>query len=322
MVDGCGRTIDYLRISVTDRCNLRCCYCMPEEGILPLSHEDILTYQEIIRVCRAGVYLGIRKIKLTGGEPLVRKNIEFLAQEISRLSGIRDVTMTSNGCLLKEKAEKLKRAGVSSVNVSLDTLNPSRFARITRRDCFESVLEGIKAAKEAGLRVKINCAVMEELRRDEVLKFARFSEDWGIPVRFIEMMPVGQGVNYKAMENKELEEILTEAYGSLTAVEVNQGNGPAVYYSFGNKGGMAGFISAVHHKFCHQCNRVRVTSDGYLKLCLDSLAGVDLKTPLRQGISEKDLSLLLRDWIEKKPESHHFQDKKREMGLNMNQIGG
>jgi cyclic pyranopterin phosphate synthase len=295
---------------------------MPEEGISPLCHEDILTYQEIERICKAGARLGIRKVKVTGGEPLVRKDIEVLIKELAKIPGIEDVTMTTNGCLLKEKSAELKAAGLSSVNVSLDTLDPGRFARITRRDCFESVLEGIDSALAAGLKVKINCAVMEELTKEEVLAFARFSMERRIPVRFIQMMPIGQGKNYKALENDDLAGILSEAFGELKESREVKGNGPAVYYTWGDGTGFIGFISAVSHKFCRTCNRVRLTSDGYLKLCLDSPAGVDLKGPLREGISDDSLFGLMKQSIRNKPESHHFEEDLGETGPNMNQIGG
>lgn len=322
MKDSCNRTIDYIRISVTDRCNLRCLYCMPEEGIAPLCHEEILTYQEILRICQAGARLGIHKVKVTGGEPLVRKDVDVLVKGLAEIPGIEDVTMTTNGCLLKEKAERLKAVGLSSVNVSLDTLDPRRFARITRRDCFASVMEGIERALAAGLKVKVNCAVMEDLTKEEVLEFARFSMEYGIPVRFIEMMPIGQGKNYKAMENEDLVRILSEAFRELQVSCQVIGNGPAVYYTWGEGTGVVGFISAVSHKFCRDCNRVRLTSDGFLKLCLDSPAGVDLKGPLRQGISDDELYLLMKQSIKNKPESHHFEEDCGEAGLNMNQIGG
>lgn len=322
MMDRFNRTIDYIRISVTDRCNLRCRYCMPEEGVEPMRHEDILTYQEIIRICRAGARLGIRKAKVTGGEPLVRKDVEVLIRDLLDIPEIEDVTMTTNGCLLKEKAASLKAAGLSSVNVSLDTLDPKRFAGITRRDCFESVMEGIESAISAGLNVKVNCAVMEELKKEEILAFARFSMDRRMPVRFIEMMPIGQGKNYKAMKNDELAEILSEAYGDLRETGQGKGNGPAVYYTWGDGRGCIGFISAVNHKFCRACNRVRLTSDGFLKLCLDSPAGVDLKGPLRAGISDDGLFDLMRQSIRSKPEGHHFEGSHEKAGLNMNQIGG
>lgn len=322
MIDRFHRTIDYLRVSVTDRCNLRCRYCMPEDGIEAMEHSDILSYLEIERICKAGAALGIRKVKITGGEPLVRKDVEVLIHSLRAIPGIEDVTMTTNGCLLKEKASLLKESGLSSVNVSLDTLNPQRFARITRRDCFESVVEGIDAAISAGLNVKVNCAVMEELDEKEVLDFARFSADYQIPVRFIEMMPIGQGRNYKAMDNDELAWILSNAYGELRESRTVKGNGPAVYYTWGDGSGCIGFISAVNHKFCSDCNRVRLTADGFLKLCLDSPVGIDLKGPLRKGISNDQLLDVMKMSIRNKPESHHFEGNLGDSDINMNQIGG
>lgn len=322
MIDGLGRTIDYMRISVTDRCNLRCCYCMPPEGVPLKSHEEILTYQEILKISKAGALLGIDRVKLTGGEPLVRKGIETLVRELKGLKGIREVTMTSNGCLLKDNAEALKEAGLSSVNVSLDTLDSRRFAYITGRDCFASVMEGIESAKRAGLFVKLNCAVMEELTGEEALAFACFSEKTGIPVRFIEMMPIGQGSRYHALNNDALAEILSKALGGLRREERPMGNGPAVYVTWGEGKGRIGFISAIHHKFCTSCNRVRLTSDGFLKLCLDHEQGADLKGPLRKGISEKDLAALMEQAILKKPKGHEFEAPSRRQDLNMNQIGG
>lgn len=322
MKDLCGRNIDYIRISITDRCNLRCRYCMPEEGVELMSHDEILTYQEILRICRAGAGLGITKVKVTGGEPLVRKGVEIFVKELTGIPGIEDVTMTSNGWLLKEKAAALKEAGLSCVNVSLDTLDPVRFAEITRRDVFASVMEGIESARAAELKVKINCAVMEDLTEEEVLAFSRFSMEKAVPVRFIEMMPIGQGSNYKALDNDRLSAILKETYGGLREDHRIKGNGPAVYYTWGDGTGSIGFISALHHKFCSSCNRVRLTSDGYLKLCLDSSLGVDLKGPMRQGISDEELYGLMKEWIKKKPESHHFEEKRRKSELNMNQIGG
>lgn len=325
MTDHNGRVIDYLRISVTDRCNLRCRYCMPEEGIPLMKHEDILTYDEITRICAAGARLGIRKVKLTGGEPLVRRGLDSLIEMLHHIAGIEDITLTSNGYLLGEQAGILKEAGLSSVNISLDTLHAERFFNITRRDCFYRVLEGINTAIKAGLNVKINCAVMPELTPSEVLDFAEFSCDRQIPVRFIEMMPIGQGRAIKAMDNEELADILRTRYPDLHRISGPAGNGPAVYYGFRNGEnleGCVGFISAVHHKFCKACNRVRLTSDGFLKLCLDSPEGVDLRTPLRNGAAERELAQIMEKCILQKPESHHFGENREETGLNMNQIGG
>lgn len=322
MTDNMGRTIDYIRISVTDRCNLRCRYCMPEDGVELMDHGDILTYQEIVRLCRIGAELGITKVKITGGEPLVRKGIDTLIGDLCRLEGIGDVTMTSNGCLLGKMAPALKKAGLSSANVSLDTLDPERFAYITRRDNFGQVLEGINQAVQAGIEVKINCAVMEELQEADVLAFAEFSRQKQIPVRFIEMMPIGQGRKYHALDNDDLIRILRAAYPDLREDDTVRGNGPAVYYTYAGGRGCVGFISAVHHRFCGACNRVRLTSDGFLKLCLDSSLGVDLRTPLRTGETDQEIKDRMAQWIAQKPESHHFEKIKEEAGPNMNQIGG
>lgn len=320
MIDRTGRNIDYIRISVTDRCNLRCCYCMPEEGTELISHQEILTFEEIEMICRCGVELGIKTVKLTGGEPLVRKNLPYLAKRLHGLPGIEDVTITTNGCLLGEQARELKDAGISSVNVSLDTLDREHFAGITRRDSFGLVMKGIEEAAACGLNVKLNCAVMEELTREDVLAFAAFSEEKRIPVRFIEMMPIGQGCRFHALDNEALLDILKSRYPDLKESKRIWGHGPARYYEFGNHG-CAGFISAVHHKFCDRCNRVRLTSDGFLKLCLASEDGVNLRDRIRAGMDDRELTELMKQTIAQKPVSHHFE-KAGFGALNMNQIGG
>lgn len=326
MRDGFGREIDYIRISVTDRCNLRCRYCMPEEGLPLLAHEEILTFEEMERICGIGAELGIRKVKITGGEPLVRSHITEFVKKIANLPGIEDVTMTSNGCLLKEAATALKEAGLSTVNVSLDTLDGDRFFRLTRRDEFSLAQEGIDSAIKAGLKVKINCAVVEELTPEEVLSFAAYSVKRQLPVRFIEMMPIGQGRAYEAMDNEKLYEILGRQYRDLERTDRVTGNGPAVYYSFDQGRGTIGFISGVHHKFCGSCNRIRLTSNGCLKLCLGEEKGLDLRTPMRGGCSDRELKEMILQAVMEKPECHHFEERKisgEPWGdLNMNQIGG
>lgn len=322
MKDGIGRTIDYIRISVTDRCNLRCRYCMPEEGVCLLSHDDILTYEEILKIARAGLFLGINRVKITGGEPLIRRGVTGLIRTLLSLPGMKDVTMTTNGCFLKEHARGLKDGGLSSVNVSLDTLNAARFQEITGRDGFYDVLEGIEEAVSQGIRVKLNCAVMEELKVEEILAFAEFSRRRRIPVRFIEMMPMGLGKGFEAINNDRIIRILSAHYGDFEESIKRRGNGPAQYYVFDGGRGVIGFIGAVHHGFCQSCNRVRVTSDGFLKLCLDSPLGVDLKTPLREGLAHEELVELMADWIGRKPRRHHFNEDRETGGLTMNRIGG
>lgn len=322
MKDSLGRTINYIRISVTDRCNLRCLYCMPEEGTHLYEHADMLTLEEIIRVCGCMAKLGISRVKLTGGEPLVRKNVVWLTKQLLAIPGIEDVTMTTNGVLLKEHAKALYEAGLSSINVSLDTLDRSRFAMLTRRDQYETVLAGITAAKEAGMKVKINCAVTEHFQLPEVAEFAEYSVRNQIPVRFIEMMPIGQGQAFQTLDNDVLLQSLKENYSDVTLTKQTMGNGPAVYYSFSDNQGCIGFISAVHHQFCSSCNRVRLTSDGYLKLCLAQEAGISLRDVMRQGITDGDLSETVKQIILQKPVSHQFGSGVRQPELTMNRIGG
>lgn len=323
MNDDRGRRIDYMRISVTDRCNLRCRYCMPEEGTALFSHDEIMTLEEYVTVCRCAARLGISRIKLTGGEPLVRKNVVWLTGQICQIPGIEDVTMTTNGILLTEFAGNLKAAGLSSVNISLDTLDRERFAQITRRDAFDAVLAGIRAAAETGLKVKINCAVLEDFREEEVLAFAEFSVKYRIPVRFIEMMPIGQGRRLHAVDNDCLLEILKRHYPDVTPAAGPAGNGPAVYVDFAQGRGCVGFINAVHHKFCDRCNRVRLTSDGYLKLCLARNDGVSLRDALRAGMDEDGLLKLMENTIRQKPEGHGFGvEDGEEIRTDMNRIGG
>jgi len=295
---------------------------MPEEGTQLFEHKEMLKLEEITRICECMAALGISRVKLTGGEPLVRRNIIWLTEMIAKIPGIRDVTMTSNGVLLKQSAAALKAAGLSSINVSLDTLERSRFAMITRRDCYDQVLCGIAAAQAAGLRVKINCAVTEHFRLTEVLEFAAFSIENQIPVRFIEMMPIGMGQAFETLDNDVLLKTLTLAYHDVAQLERPLGNGPAVYYTFAGGKGCVGFISAVHHKFCDRCNRVRLTSDGYLKLCLARETGLSLRDVIRRGITDEELTRIIVEMIRQKPASHQFGSGSRSQGITMNRIGG
>lgn len=328
MKDNRGREIDYLRISVTDRCNLRCRYCMPEEGCESFAHQEMMTLEELVHISRCMAGLGIKRIKLTGGEPLVRKNIVWLIDEIHKIKGIEEITMTSNGILLADMAAELKAAGLTGVNVSLDTLNRERFRYITRRDEFEQVLKGIGAAKAAGLRVKINCAVLEPLSLEDLRTFAEFSVQQQLPVRFIEMMPIGQGCTFLTTDNDQILKQLTAIYKDVKLLSKKIGNGPAVYYEFAGGQGCIGFISAVHHQFCDSCNRVRLTSDGFLKLCLASEEGISLRDIMREGIEADALADIIKEKVLlKKPEGHHFAQQNKQAqgeknGINMNRIGG
>lgn len=283
MKDQYKRNIDYMRISVTDRCNLRCRYCMPEEGIECTSHEDILTFEEILQIAEAGAELGIRKIKITGGEPLVRKGVISLVEALKKVPGIEEVTMTTNGVLLKEMAEGLYLAGLDAVNISLDTLLPSKYVSITRRDMLEAVIAGIEKAYQLGLRIKINCVAMKNFNENEIPMLAGIARNNNIDVRFIELMPIGLGRNYEYISVKEVQNMLEAEYGAGQESKLRHGNGPAVYLDYEGFQGSIGFISAMTQEFCDSCNRVRLTAQGELKLCLNHNQGISLRSLLREN---------------------------------------
>ena len=297
MIDQYGRTIEYLRISVTDRCNLRCVYCMPEEGIEQLPHEQILTFDEIERVCRISTELGISKIKLTGGEPLVRKGLPDLLGKIKRISGIEQVTLTTNGILLKNQLDELMRQGLDAVNISIDTLDETCYHTVTRCGELNQALEGLQAALEyPNLRVKLNCVPMNQ-SEEEYIQMAEYAKEHPVEVRFIEMMPIGMGKACQGKSRDELLELLEKALGNAEPYEKHLGNGPAEYVSFSGFQGRIGFISAVSHKFCDSCNRIRLTAEGYLKLCLQYESGIDLRKLLRSGATDEELKEAMRQAI-------------------------
>lgn len=309
MKDQYGRTIDYLRISVTDRCNFRCRYCMPQEGVEFISHDRIMTYEEILRVCRIFAGLGISRIKITGGEPLVRKEVCGLMERIRGLEGISSVTLTTNGSLLSRYLPQLKQAGVDCINVSLDTLDRVRFAGMTGQDCLLQVMEGIRETIEAGIPVKINCIPIRGFNREELGDLAAFAREAAVQVRFIEMMPVGLGSGFDGMGQEEVRQLLESRYGPLVPVEKPLGNGPARYYRPEGFQGNIGFISAVSHQFCGECNRVRLTSDGILKPCLSYESHMDVKQAMRDGAGDRELADMIREGIYRKPARHGFGDE-------------
>ena len=269
MRDQFERNINYMRVSVTDRCNLRCVYCMPKDGVQQISHDEILTFDEIARVCRIGAELGISRIKLTGGEPLVRKGIEDLAEMICRIPGIEQVTLTTNGILLKDKLPALKKAGISAVNISLDTMDRAQYQELTGKDCLLQVTEGIRAALEQGMRVKINCVALNECNESQWGKIAALAKEYPLDVRFIEMMPIGLGKAYQGSMQEVIQKNLENIYGAAKPDSGGvRGNGPAVYWEFPAIQGKIGFISAISHKFCRDCNRIRMTAEGFVKPCL------------------------------------------------------
>lgn len=307
MLDRYGRVINYLRISVTDRCNLRCCYCMPE-GVQDVGMKNILTFEEIWEIVRTGVSLGITHIRITGGEPLVRKGCVDLIRGIREIPGVETITMTTNGVLLGNYGKQLKEAGVDGVNISLDTLDPEEFYKITGKRELQEVLAGIRAAKTAGLPVKLNAVNRKEL---DPIPLVRYAQEENLPLRFIEMMPVGYGKKYVGRSNEELRETLEAVCGKTECMTNREelsrmGSGPAVYYQFSDLKVPVGFISAIHGKFCDTCNRVRLTAEGYLKLCLCYDEGEDLRRVLREGEKE-NLRTIMEQTIFRKPAAHCFE---------------
>lgn len=324
MIDGYGRTIDYIRISVTDRCNLRCTYCMPEKGTLSVSHEEILSYEEIIDLAGIFASLGIHKIRLTGGEPLVRKNLSFLVRKLKQVSGIHQVTLTTNGIFLYDQMDELVSAGIDGINISLDTLNPQLFEKITRRNGLEDVLQGFyKALEYPQIPLKINCVPIG-IEGQNITDMAILAKKYPVHVRYIEMMPIGLGKQFVGQSEEAVLRELKLRFGEYRNSEKVPGNGPGHYYQFEGFCGKIGFISAVSHKFCDSCNRVRLTSGGFLKPCLQYETGTDLKKLLRQNESEKCIRAAIEDTIRKKPHGHQFgkkQDGNTENRM-MWQIGG
>lgn len=326
MKDGRGREIDYVRISITDRCNLRCVYCMPEEGVSCLEHEDILSFEEIERLCRIFATLGIHKIKITGGEPLVRKGCTELIEKIHGIPGIDAITLTTNGVLLSQYMEGLVEAGLTGVNISLDTLNSGVNKELTRREYWKETMKGIESALTfPDLNVKINCVPMMGVNDDQLCQMARLAENQKVHVRFIEMMPMGMGKDFDFIGEDQVIGILEKELGKLTPYSKILGNGPAHYYEIDGYKGKIGFISARSHKFCNTCNRIRITSDGNLKTCLQYGASYHLKELLEGSKSDEEIKEVIKEALVKKPESHQFEnlDKLQEAdNNNMVSIGG
>lgn len=340
VTDGFGRRIDYLRISVTDRCNLRCIYCMPPAGVQWKPHDEVLSLEEIERFAKVAVQEGISKIRLTGGEPLVRSGIVDHVRRLREITGIEAIALTTNGTLLRRYAADLKEAGLERVNVSLDTLDPEVFARVTRGGSLEAALDGLEAAFEVGMDpIKLNIVVVRQLEQD-LLGFARMTLERPVHVRFIEYMPVG-GASEEAScatnateiwaqeDHVPAEEILGRlrieaadaGLGDIMPVEKRAapgGWGPARYYRFGDAPGTIGVITPLSHHFCGECNRLRLTADGRLRTCLFSDEELDVRTVLRQG-SDEDVRDIIKTALATKPESHNMR-----VGTlrGMSQIGG
>ena len=325
MFDRYQREIHYLRLSVTDLCNLRCRYCMPD-GVEKLEREAVLTYEEFLRLAALFARCGIDTVRVTGGEPLVRKNVAQLVAGLKATPGIRRVTLTTNAVLLAEQLPALLDAGLDSVNISLDTLRPEVFRQITARDDFAAVQAGLQAALESGLPVKLNCVPQAGVNEGELEALAALAKDNAMQVRFIEMMPIGYGAAMPCISGPELRARFARRWPELAPLSPAQehalGDGPAVYYTVPGWQGSIGFIAAVHGKFCASCNRVRLTSQGFLRPCLASETGCDLRALLRGDADDAQLLTAIRETIWAKPREHHFNDSSMPATRGMYRIGG
>ncbi len=323
MIDNCGRSIDYLRISITDRCNLRCIYCMPQDGICGLKHTEILSYEEIIRLVRIMTKLGVKHLRITGGEPMARRSCLDLISQLHALEGVESISMTSNGLLLYDRIDEVKRAGISALNLSIDTLDPDTYSRLTRGGDVTRVLAVLRQALNAGLNVKVNAVLIRGFNDNDLTDLVRLAEKDPVCVRFIELMPIGSARDMQSIPPDEVLEQLAREFGEPEKDDQIHGHGPAQYLKYPGFAGSVGLISAVSHEFCDSCNRVRLTADGLLKLCLNHTQGLDLRAMLRGGASDDDILNAVRQAIRQKPKRHGFletindREKRR-----MNTIGG
>lgn len=320
MKDKWSRNIEYLRISITDRCNLRCFYCMPDEGVQKLSHRDILSFEQLYHIVQAAVELGISKVRITGGEPLVRLGVVEFISRISKLPGLVDISMTTNGILLEKYAQDLKEAGLHRLNISLDSLREERYRQITRRGELQQVLKGIEVAERAGLSpIKINTVIMRGINDDEIEDFARLSQEKPYQIRFIELMPMGEAEEIEDKRFISNEEIMERLPGLVPMVKGKDPNpGPAKYYQLPGAKGKLGFISPMSNHFCKTCNRIRLTADGKLKPCLHS----NFEIEIMNAETSQDIKKLLKEAILSKPERHHLNEGSESSIRSMNQIGG
>lgn len=308
LTDQFGRTIEYLRLSVTDRCNLRCLYCMPSEGIGRITHDEVMRFEELTRICRI---LGIGTVRVTGGEPLVRKGVANFIGELKSVARIRRVAMTTNGVLLGEHLETLVAYGLDAVNISLDTLDEEKFRRLTNGGGMGNILPAIDMALAFGLDVKINCVPMRGFNEEDIVRIAALARDRNMAVRFIELMPLGTAAKIQPLPIKEVVALIEKSFGSLSAVSlatspVKAGSGPAVYYTLPGFAGRIGLISALSQGFCKKCNRLRLTAAGVLKPCLSSDLGIDLRRLIRSNASDGEIETAVRELVAKKPAGHSF----------------
>ncbi|MEK6234208.1 MAG: GTP 3',8-cyclase MoaA [Planctomycetales bacterium] len=327
LVDGLGRIHSDLRLSVTDRCNIRCFYCMPAENVVFLPRKHLLTFEEMERFARVAAALGIRKLRLTGGEPLVRRDLPVLIRKLAEIPGIQDIALTTNGILLADQAQALKDAGLKRLNISLDVLSEEKFLQVTRREGLDRVLQGVFAAKELGFdKIKLNAVAVRGLTEEEVEPFGRFAREHDLEVRFIEYMPLdadGQWDNSDVLSGDEILRILTETIGPLERVPVADPSQPSTDYGFTDGKGRVGFINPITQPFCGSCNRLRLTAEGKIRNCLFALDEWDARELLRKDASDDDLADLIRDCVQHKKPGHGVNsDEFIKPDRAMYQIGG
>jgi len=325
-LDHSNRRITYLRVSITDRCNMRCFYCMPPEGLRLLDHTDVLSYEEILRVIDVAAQMGIRKVRITGGEPLLRRNVCHLVREIANVPGIEDVGLTTNGILLKDMARPLWKAGLRRINVSLDTLNPLKFRKVTKIGSYHEVWQGIREAESVGFKpIRINVVAMRGINDDELGRFARLSMETPYSFRFIEYMPMGALSAWDASKfiaGSETKARLQE-YGQLHPIPRDSSDGPCRRFRFEGALGEIGFISPISNHFCDSCDRLRLTADGKLRSCLLSDDEIDVREPLRGQQSDRVIAGLIRKAIARKPKQHGIDAGSEPGQLRaMSRIGG
>lgn len=310
LIDSFGRVHTNLRISVTDRCNLRCFYCMPAENVEFMDRADLLTFEEIAHFVRIAAPLGLRKLRLTGGEPLVRRDLHRLVKLLADVPGIEDIGITTNGLLLADQAQDLYDAGLRRINVSLDALDPVKFEKITRRKGYDKVLEGIRVAQQVGFDpVKVNAVAVRGLTEDEVVPFGRFARETGVDMRFIEFMPLDADNAWqrdKVLFAHEIVELLSREFGPLVPLPDQDPHAPATEFMFADGVGRVGFISSVSEPFCMSCDRFRITADGKLRNCLFSLEETDVKGMLREGAADSEIVAAIRACVAAKKEGHEI----------------
>ena len=322
LTDSFGRKIEYLRLSVTDKCNLRCVYCMPPNGVKSLEHSDILTFEEIESIVRILAKTGLKKVRFTGGEPFVRKDVIKLIEKISHTDGIAETGITTNGILLEKYIDDLKRIGLKKINISLDTADGEQYRQITGFDSFDTVISAIESAVDKGFDVKINCVPF--FAEQNYIDLAELAVKYPVSVRYIELMPIGQGKAFNRVSSVDILKKLEDKYGREEKTDLSQKyKGPAEYYKFKDMKGSIGFISPISGSFCSKCSRIRLTADGFLKLCLHYGIGLDIKSLLRTGADDKTIEEKIKEVLLRKPKGHSFGSlSENAENRKMIQIGG